>query len=73
MASMENQFEQIRDQQKQSWNRFSPGWRKWDEFNMRFLKPMGDAIIDNLINKRWGSCAGYCGRNRRTRINQLPL
>jgi ubiquinone/menaquinone biosynthesis C-methylase UbiE len=45
---MENQFEQIRDQQKQSWNKFSPGWKKWDEFNMRFLKPMGDAIIDNL-------------------------
>jgi ubiquinone/menaquinone biosynthesis C-methylase UbiE len=45
---MESQFEQIRDQQKQSWNKFSPGWKKWDEFNMRFLKPMGDAIIDNL-------------------------
>jgi len=45
---MENQLEQIRDQQKQSWNKFSPGWKKWDEFNMRFLKPMGDAIIDNL-------------------------
>ncbi|MDB5149518.1 MAG: Methyltransferase protein [Mucilaginibacter sp.] len=45
---MENQFEQIRDQQKQSWNKFSSGWKKWDEFNMRFLKPMGDAIIDNL-------------------------
>jgi ubiquinone/menaquinone biosynthesis C-methylase UbiE len=45
---MENQFEQIRDQQKQSWNKFSPGWKKWDDFNMRFLKPMGDAIIDRL-------------------------
>ncbi|QEM12196.1 class I SAM-dependent methyltransferase [Mucilaginibacter rubeus] len=45
---MENQLEQIRDQQKQSWNKFSPGWKKWDEFNMRFLKPMGDAIIDSL-------------------------
>ncbi|WP_413670849.1 class I SAM-dependent methyltransferase [Mucilaginibacter sp. Mucisp86] len=45
---MEKQLEQIRDQQKQSWNKFSPGWKKWDEFNMRFLKPMGDAIINNL-------------------------
>jgi ubiquinone/menaquinone biosynthesis C-methylase UbiE len=45
---MEPQLEQIRDQQKQSWNKFSPGWQKWDDFNMRFLKPMGDAIIKKL-------------------------
>lgn len=42
------QEEQIREQQKQSWNKFSPGWKKWDKFNMQFLKPMGDAIIDKL-------------------------
>ncbi len=45
---METQAEQIREQQKLSWNKFSPGWRKWDEFTMNFLKPMGDAIIANL-------------------------
>lgn len=45
---MEPQLEQIRDQQKQSWNKFSPGWQKWDDFNMRFLKPMGDAIVKSL-------------------------
>ncbi len=42
------QEEQIREQQKQSWNKFSPGWKKWDKFNMQFLKPMGDTIIDKL-------------------------
>jgi ubiquinone/menaquinone biosynthesis C-methylase UbiE len=36
---------QIREQQKETWNRVSPGWRKWDDFNMNFLKPMGDEII----------------------------
>lgn len=45
---METQVEEIREQQRMSWNKFSPGWKKWDEFTMNFLKPMGDAIIKNL-------------------------
>jgi ubiquinone/menaquinone biosynthesis C-methylase UbiE len=45
---METQLEQIREQQKETWNKFSNGWRKWDEFTMEFLKPMGDEIIANL-------------------------
>ncbi|MTH16760.1 class I SAM-dependent methyltransferase [Flavobacterium sp. LC2016-01] len=46
---MEPHLEQIRDQQKQSWNKFSGGWKKWDDLVMDFLKPMGDEII-RLIN-----------------------
>ncbi len=46
---MEAQLEQIRNQQKESWNKFSGGWKKWDELVMDFLKPMGDEII-RLIN-----------------------
>jgi ubiquinone/menaquinone biosynthesis C-methylase UbiE len=42
---MEAQFVQIREQQKEVWNRFSPGWKKWDNLTMEFLKPMGDEII----------------------------
>lgn len=42
---MEQQLEQIRDQQKETWNKFSPGWKKWDDLTMDFLKPMGDEII----------------------------
>lgn len=42
---MEPQLEQIREQQRESWNKFSPGWRKWDEHTMEFLRPMGDEII----------------------------
>lgn len=45
---MEPQLEQFREQQKQSWNKFSPGWKKWDVFNMEFLRPMGEAIIQRL-------------------------
>ena len=42
---MEAQLEEIREQQKASWNKFSPGWKKWDDLMMDFLKPPGDAII----------------------------
>jgi ubiquinone/menaquinone biosynthesis C-methylase UbiE len=48
---MEAQLIQIRDQQKEIWNRFSPGWRKWDDLTMNFLKPMGDEIIRLLKPK----------------------
>lgn len=45
---MELQLQQISDLQKETWNRFSPGWRKWDDFTMDFLRPMGDEIIYSL-------------------------
>lgn len=45
---MELQLEQIREQQKETWNKFSPGWRKWDDFTMDFLRPMGEEIIRSL-------------------------
>lgn len=42
---MEAQLEQIREQQKETWNKFSAGWKKWDEQMMDFLRPMGTEII----------------------------
>jgi ubiquinone/menaquinone biosynthesis C-methylase UbiE len=45
---MEQQLEQIREEQKKSWNKFSPGWKKWDALFMDFLKPTGDEIIHLL-------------------------
>ncbi len=39
---------QIREQQKDAWNKFSPGWKKWDKLTMDLLKPMGDKIIQLL-------------------------
>jgi ubiquinone/menaquinone biosynthesis C-methylase UbiE len=38
-------LEIIRDQQRESWNKFSPGWKKWDKLFMDFLDPMGNEII----------------------------
>ncbi|HLG36469.1 MAG TPA: methyltransferase domain-containing protein [Bacteroidia bacterium] len=48
---MEQQLEQIREQQKETWNKFSPGWKKWDDLTMDFLKPMGNEIIRLLHPK----------------------
>jgi ubiquinone/menaquinone biosynthesis C-methylase UbiE len=48
---MELLLEQISEQQKASWNKFSPGWKKWDDLTMDFLKPMGDEIIRMLKPK----------------------
>ena len=45
---MDTQQIEIREQQKASWDKFSPGWKKWDGFTMKFLKPMGDQIIKML-------------------------
>ncbi|HEX5651788.1 MAG TPA: methyltransferase domain-containing protein [Chitinophagaceae bacterium] len=42
---MNTALEEIREQQKQSWNKFSGGWKKWDELTMNFLQPMGEEII----------------------------
>jgi ubiquinone/menaquinone biosynthesis C-methylase UbiE len=46
--NLQHSLEEIRDQQRQSWNKFSPGWKKWDNLMMDFLKPMGDEIIQQL-------------------------
>ncbi|MGN6568250.1 MAG: class I SAM-dependent methyltransferase [Flavipsychrobacter sp.] len=45
---MEQQFQDIREQQKATWNKFSAGWKKWDDLTMDFLKPVGDEIIAQL-------------------------
>jgi ubiquinone/menaquinone biosynthesis C-methylase UbiE len=45
---MDAQLTQIRDQQKETWNTFSPGWKKWDSWVLDYLRPQGEAIIDKL-------------------------
>ena len=39
---------ELSNQQKQQWNTFSPGWKKWDNWVMYFLGPMGKEIINLL-------------------------
>ena len=42
---MEDKLEQISNAQKDSWNKFSSGWEKWDKLTMGFLMPYGEEII----------------------------
>jgi len=43
---MTTQLEQIRDQQQETWDRFSPGWKKWDDLVISWIAPVRDALID---------------------------
>ena len=45
---MNQQLQEISEQQKTSWNKSSPGWKKWDNLTMDFLKPFGNEIIHQL-------------------------
>ncbi|MCB0795883.1 MAG: methyltransferase domain-containing protein, partial [Flavobacteriales bacterium] len=45
---METQIPEISVAQRDSWNLFSGGWKKWDALTMAMIKPTGDAIMDHL-------------------------
>jgi ubiquinone/menaquinone biosynthesis C-methylase UbiE len=42
---MEPHLTQIRDQQRQTWDKFSSGWQKWDALLMNWLAPVGEELI----------------------------
>lgn len=44
-ASAEQIAEQVRNQQRSTWDEFSAGWRKWDAELMSWHAPFGDAVI----------------------------
>ena len=48
---MEPKLQEIREQQKAAWNKFSPGWKKWDFEILDFMQPFADEII-TLINPK---------------------
>ena len=42
---MPSHLDQIRDQQRDTWDRFSAGWKKWDGMVLSWLAPFGEAMI----------------------------
>lgn len=50
---MNPQLEKIRDVQRDSWNKSSAGWKKWDPMMMRFLSPVNDSML-NMVKVRAG-------------------
>jgi ubiquinone/menaquinone biosynthesis C-methylase UbiE len=45
---MNKEQQAIREQQQQSWNKFSAGWKKWDAMTMDFMEPVGREMIAAL-------------------------
>jgi len=45
---MKVSLQAVSDSQKKAWDTVSDGWRKWNDFTMYFLKPIGEAIIKAL-------------------------
>ena len=44
-----NQLQQEQlEQQKNTWNKYATGWRKWDEVLMTTMSPIGDSLIKSL-------------------------
>lgn len=43
---MSTEAERIRDQQQETWDKFSAGWKKWDEVVLPWLDEVGLAILD---------------------------
>lgn len=41
------QQEQL-EQQKNTWNKYATGWRKWNEILMTTMRPIGDSLINSL-------------------------
>jgi ubiquinone/menaquinone biosynthesis C-methylase UbiE len=38
-------LDQIRDQQRETWDKFSAGWKKWDAMVLGWIAPFGEAMI----------------------------
>ena len=45
---MPPEAQEIRDQQRQTWDKFSAGWGKWDQVVMQMLAPVGEEMIREL-------------------------
>jgi ubiquinone/menaquinone biosynthesis C-methylase UbiE len=41
-------FEEIKKQQKEVWNKFSHGWKRWDDLTMDFCRPVTNEMIHLL-------------------------
>jgi len=44
---MKAALEQIRDQQQATWNKFSAGWKKWDDLVLSWIAPVAEALLDS--------------------------
>ena len=62
---MPSQLEQIRDQQRETWDKFSSGWRKWDPLVLNWLAPVGRDLIRSAALRGRFECSRCRRRHRR--------
>jgi len=49
---MQSPSDNIRETQKQLWNKFSPGWEKWDQLTEEFTHKVSETMIHDLQLKK---------------------
>jgi ubiquinone/menaquinone biosynthesis C-methylase UbiE len=49
---MESTLDNIRETQKQLWNKFSPGWQKWHQLTEEFTHKVSETMIHDLQLKK---------------------
>jgi ubiquinone/menaquinone biosynthesis C-methylase UbiE len=45
---MDSKLQEISDQQRQTWDKFSSGWNKWDDLVLNWIAPVGEQIIQGV-------------------------
>ena len=68
---------QITEQQRQTWNKFSGGWEKWDQWVINWLQPIGEKLLtevelketDQVLDVSTGT--GEPGLTAATRVAQV--
>ena len=46
---MRSQLDEIRDQQRQTWDKFSSGWKNWDKLVLDWLDPVGQELVRSAV------------------------
>ncbi|MGN6297873.1 MAG: class I SAM-dependent methyltransferase [Ginsengibacter sp.] len=58
---MQSTLDNIRDTQKQLWNKFSPGWQKWHQFTEEFTHKVTETMIHDLQLKKTDTVLDIAG------------
>ena len=45
-TTVQHELVRVRDQQQATWNKFSAGWKNWDDLVLGWLGPVGHALVD---------------------------
>ncbi|MBA2279041.1 class I SAM-dependent methyltransferase [Candidatus Saccharibacteria bacterium] len=74
---MDTTNDQITEQQRQTWNKFSSGWEKWDQWVINWLAPIGEKLLadanlqdsDKVLDVSTGT--GEPGLTAATKVSQV--